>query len=106
MVVKTHLLKRDARWLTQNFCDRRLNIKTHFLPLFVSLIEKVLNGEQKFSSEEAKGCEKISEREGEGTNPALTGSVPNKEAEKGTLGATPPVGRGPLAPVVCWKKRI
>lgn len=82
---------------------KRLNIKAHFLPLFGSLIEKVLNGEQKFSSEEAKGCEKISEREGEGTNPALTGSVPNKEAEKGTLGATFPVGIGPLAPVVCWK---
>lgn len=65
----------------------------------------MLNGEQKFSSEEAKGCEKISEREGEGTNPALTGSVPSKEAEKGTLGATLPAGIGPLAPVVCWKKK-
>lgn len=84
--------------------NKRLNIKTHFLPLFGSLIEKVLNGEQKFSSEEAKGCEKISEREAEGTNPAVTGSVPNKEAEKGTLGATLPAGIGPLAPVVCWKK--
>jgi len=52
----------------------------------------VLNGEQKFSSEEAKGCEKISEREGGGTNPVLTGNVPSKEAEKGTLGATPPAG--------------
>lgn len=81
---------------------KRLNI--NFLPLFGSLIEKVLNGEQKFSSEEAKGCEKISEREAEGTNPAVTGSVPNKEAEKGTLGATLPAGMGPLAPVVCWKK--
>lgn len=64
----------------------------------------MLNGEQKFSSEEAKGCEKISEREGEGTNPAVTGSVPNKEAEKGTLAATLPAGIGPLAPVVCWKR--
>lgn len=65
----------------------------------------MLNGEQKFSSEEAKGCEKISEREGEGTNPVLTGNVPSSEAEKGTLGATLPAGIGPLAPVVCWIKR-
>lgn len=85
---------------------KRVNIETPFLPLFGSLIEKVLNGEQKFSSEEAKGCEKISEREAEGTNPAVTGSVPSKEAEKGTLGATFPAGIGPLAPVVCWKKKI
>lgn len=66
----------------------------------------MLNGEQKFSSDEAKGCEKISEREAEGTNPAVTGSVPSKEAEKGTLGATLPAGMGPLAPVVCWEKNI
>lgn len=65
----------------------------------------MLNGEQKFSSEEAKGCEKISEREGEGTNPALTGNVPSSEAAKGTLGATLPAGIGPLAPAVCWIKR-
>lgn len=81
------------------------HIKTHFLPLLGSLIEKVLNGEQKFSSEEAKGCGKISERKGEGTNPALTGSVPNKEAEKGTAGAMLPAGIGPLAPGVCWEKK-
>lgn len=84
---------------------QRLNIKTRFLPLFGSLIEKVLNGEQKFSSEVIKGCEKISDREAVGTNPAVTGSVPNKEAEKGTLGATLPAGIGPLAPVVCWEKK-
>jgi len=65
----------------------------------------VLNGEQKFSREAAKGCENISEREGEGTNPALTGSVPSKEVEKGTLGETLPAAIGPLAPADCWKKR-
>lgn len=102
--MKTHL-KEEASWLMHNSHHKRLNIETHFLPLFGSLIEKLLNGEQKFSSEEAKGCEKISEREGEGTNPALTGSVPNKEAEKGTVGATLPVGIGPLTPAVCWGKK-
>lgn len=101
------MLKRKATCLIHNsHHHKRLNIKTHFLPLFGSLIEKVLNGEQKFSSEEAKGCEKISEREAGGTNPAVTGSVPNNEAEKGTLGATLPAGIGPLAPVVCWEKNI
>lgn len=71
----------------------------------MSLIEKLFKVEQKFSNEEAKGCEYISEKEAVATNPAPTGNVPNKGVENGILGATLAVGMDPLTTVVCWKRK-
>lgn len=66
-----------------------------FLPRLDSLIENEFKEEQKSSKDEVKGGYS-SEKEGGGAYLAPMGKVPNRDAEKGMLGATLAVGRGPL----------
>lgn len=69
-----------------------------FLPRLDSLIENEFKEEQKSSKNEVKGGY-ISEKEGGGAYLAPMGKVLNRDAEKGMLGVTLAVGRGPLTKV-------
>lgn len=80
-------------------------IKTGVLPLLESVMEKVLREEQKLSKEETRGWEYISEKAAAGTNPAPTGRVPRRGAEKGMLGAMVAPGRAPLTTALGWKRK-
>lgn len=60
-----------------------------------SLTENEFKEEQKSSRDEVRGGYS-SEKEGGGAYLAPTGKVPNRDAEKGKLGLTLLVARGPL----------
>lgn len=77
---------------------------TGFLPRLDSLIENELKEEQKSSKDEVKGGYN-SEKEDGGAYLAPMGKALNRDAEKGKLGVTLAVGRGPLTKADGWKKK-
>lgn len=72
------------------------------LPRLDSLIENEFREEQKSSKDEVKGGYS-SEKEGAGAYLAPMGKAPKRDAEKGMLGATLAVGRGPLTKADGWR---